>query len=173
MRVHAWISAALILSSFALAGAGVDVAPPPNGEAVDLVAVRDQARKLRTTLPKGEPIEIRLAPGTYFVTNTLALYRADGNAAWRAATPWTAVISGGVEIPRERLAATKVNGVNALVADVSDILPQELEPWPKDFRRPPAPWLYRNGIPLDIARWPNGGEWATFTNAVVLLLTGK
>ncbi len=167
MRVHAWISAALILSSFALAGAVVDVAPPPNGEAVDLVAVRDQVRKLRTTLPKGEPIEIRFAPGTYFVTNTLSLYRADGNTLWRAATPGTAVISGGIEIPRGRFAATKLNGVDVLVAEVSDILQQELEPWPKEFRRPPAPWLYRNGMPLDIARWPNGGEWATFSNAVV------
>ena len=128
MRVHAWISAALILSSFALAGAVVDVAPPPNGEAVDLVAVRDQARKLRPTLPKGEPIEIRFAPGTYFVTNTLSLYRADGNTLWRAATPGTAVISGGIEIPRGRFAATKLNGVDVLVADVSDILQQELEP---------------------------------------------
>ena len=140
---------------------------PLNGEAIDLVAVRDQARKLRATLPKGEPIEIRFAPGTYFVTNTLSLYRADDNTLWRAATPGTSVISGGIEIPRERFAATKLNGVNVHVADVSDILPQELEPWPKEFRRPPAPWLYRNGIPLDIARWPNGGEWATFTNAVV------
>lgn len=154
------------LASIAIFAALVDVAPSPNGEALDLVAVRDQARKLRTTLSRGEPIEIRFAPGVYFVTNTVSLYKADGNVVWRAATPGTAVINGGIEIPRERFAAEKVNGVDALVADVADILPQELEPWPKEFRRPPAPWLYRNGIPLDIARWPNG-EWATFSNAVV------
>ena len=126
------------LVSATIVAALVEVAPPPNGEAIDLVAVRDQARKLRTTLPKGEPIEIRFAPGIYFVTNTLSLYRADGNTMWSVATPGAAVISGGIEIPRERFAATKLNGVDVLVADVSDILLQELEPWPKDFRRPPC-----------------------------------
>jgi len=67
------------LASVAILAALVDVAPSPNGEALDLVAVRDQARKLRTTLPKGETIEIRFAPGEYFVTNTVSLYKADGN----------------------------------------------------------------------------------------------
>ena len=116
------------LASVAILAALIDVAPPPNGEAVDLVAVRDQARKLRATLPKGEPIEVRFAPGTYFVTNTLSLYRADGNTVWRAATPGTVVISGGIEIPRGRFAAKKVNGVDALVADVQTDHPHPIIP---------------------------------------------
>ena len=47
---------------------------------------------------------------------------------------------------------TTVNGVRARVADVSDLLPGALDPWPKEFRRPPAPWLYRNLRPLELAR---------------------
>ena len=151
----------------AYAGVVVDVVPPPRGEAIDLVAVRDRARKMRASVSKGEKVEIRFAPGTYLVTNTLALYHADGGTVWRAATFGAVVFSGGAEVPRNRFSPATINGVAALVVDVSDVLPQELAPWPKEFRRPPAPWLYRDGRPLDIARWPNGGEWAAFSNAVV------
>ena len=148
-----------------LLAAMIEVVPPDG--AVDLGAVRDRVRAMRPSLPKGEVVEVVFAPGEYAVTNTVALYRADGCAVWRAEKPGTVVFHGAVDVPRARFAETTVNGVRARVADLSGVLRGDLPPWPKEFRRPPAPWLYRNGCPMQIARWPNGGKWATFTNAVV------
>lgn len=150
-----------------LLAALVQVAPPPDGSAIDLAAVRDRVRTMRTSLAKGETVEVVFAPGEYTVTNTLTLCKDDGRAVWRAEKQGSVVFRGAADVPRERFRETTVNGVSARVADVADLLPGELAPWPKEFRRPPAPWLYRNRRPLTLARWPNGGEWATFANAVV------
>lgn len=145
----------------------LQVAPPPDGSAIDLVSLRDRVRAMRSGLAKDEAVEVVFAPGEYTVTNTVALYKADGRAVWRAEKSGTVVFRGATDVPRERFKETTVNGVRARVADVADLLPGELAPWPKELRRPPAPWLYRNRRPLELARWPNNGEWATFANAVV------
>lgn len=147
--------------------ATVRIEPPEGGAAIDLNAVRDRVREMRRTLPAGEAVEVVFAPGEYRVEKTLALFKADGNAVWRSEKPGAAVFTGGAKIPASLLEAVEVNGVKALSADVSPLVPGELAPWPNSFRRPPAPWLYAGHSPMDIARWPNGGEWTTFTNAVV------
>ena len=156
-----------ILSMSLLLAATMTVRPPSDGAAIDLNAVRDAARALRQKTPAGERIEVVFAPGVYRVTNTLKLVKADGRAVWRAERPGTVTIRGGCVVPPARFRAATVNGVACRVADVGDFLPGDLPPWPKEFRTPPAPWLYRNGAPLEIARYPNGTDWMTFTNAVV------
>ena len=145
----------------------LNVTPTPDGSAIDLVSLRDRVRTMRSTLAKDETVEVVFAPGEYTVTNTVALYKADGRAVWRAEKPGSVVFRGATDVPRERFKETAVNGVRARVADVADLLPGVLAPWPKELRRPPAPWLYRNRRPLELARWPNNGDWATFANAVV------
>lgn len=156
--------------------ATVLVAPPNAGEAIDLNRIRNEVRALRPTLPAGETVEVVFSPGVYTVTNTLGLVKADGRAIWRAEKPGTVCFRGGVSVPSARFhepTNAELQGTDATarrqirVADVSDLLPGDLLPWPKEFRTPPGPWLYRNDRPLEIARYPNGGDWMTFTNAVV------
>ncbi|MGN0832433.1 MAG: right-handed parallel beta-helix repeat-containing protein [Kiritimatiellia bacterium] len=156
-----------VLSTSLLLAATVAVRPPPDGAAIDLGAIRDAARALRQQVPAGGRVEVVFAPGVYRVTNTLALARADGAAVWRAAQPGTVTFRGGCAVPAAKFRAATVNGVACRVADVGDLLPDDLPPWPKEFRIPPAPWLYRNGVPLELARYPNGTDWMTYTNAVV------
>ena len=145
----------------------LNVNPPAPGCVADLDAVRNRARAMRASLPADARIEIVFAPGVYVVTNTLRLGRADSHSLWCAARKGTVRIRGGAVLPRSRFVDASVNGVRVRVADVSDAIPCDLSPWPREFRMPPAPWLYRNGAPLEIARWPNGSGWMTFTNAVV------
>ena len=139
--------------------AALSVAPPPEGEVFDFAAVRDRVREMRGTLPAGETVEVVFSPGVYRIADTLALYKADGHAVYRASEKGRVRFTGGVAVPQGAFRDARVNGVRARVADVAPLLPAELPPWPKEFRAPPAPWLYRNGRPLEIARWPNGEEW--------------
>ena len=150
--------------------AALSVAPPPEGEVFDFAAVRDRVREMRGTLPAGETVEVVFSPGVYRIADTLALYKADGHAVYRASEKGRVRFTGGVAVPQWAFRDARVNGVRARVADVAPLLPAELPPWPKEFRAPPAPWLYRNGRPLEIARWPNGEEWMVSSNAVVSAL---
>ena len=150
--------------------AALSVAPPPEGEVFDFAAVRDRVRAIRGTLPAGETVEVVFSPGVYRIADTLALYKADGHAVYRASEKGRVRFTGGVAVPQGAFRDARVNGVRARVADVAPLLPAELPPWPKEFRAPPAPWLYRNGRPLEIARWPNGEEWMVSSNAVVSAL---
>ena len=145
----------------------MEVAPPGAGEAVDLIRVRNEARQLRQTLPAGERVEVVFAPGVYWVTNTVTLFKADSRTLWRAAKPGKTHFRGGVEIPKSAFRAGVRKGVDVCAADVSALVAGELTDWPDSFRVPPGPWLYRNGKPLEIARYPNGSEWLTFENSVV------
>lgn len=156
-----------ILSTSLLLAATLTVQPPSEGTAINLNEIRNAARALRQQTPAAARIEVVFAPGDYLVTNTLALVKADGHAIWRAAQPGTVRFCGGRVVPASRFQATTVNGVACRVAEVADLMPGDLPPWPKAFRTPPAPWLYRDGAPLEIARYPNGTDWMTFTNAVV------
>lgn len=159
----------MVLLSFVvpLLAALVEVAPPGAGEAVDLIRVRNEARQLRQTLPAGERVEVVFAPGVYWVTNTVTLFKADSRTLWRAAKPGKTHFRGGVEIPKSAFRAGVRKGVDVCAADVSALVAGELTDWPDSFRVPPGPWLYRNGKPLEIARYPNGSEWLTFENSVV------
>ena len=161
------LSVGLVLGALALRAATVNVEPPQNDAAIDLNKIRDDVRALRAKLPAGETIEVVFAPGMYTVTKTLALTRADGQTVWRAAQAGTVRFRGGVEVPVSRFKDATLKGVAVRVADVADLLPGKLPAWPREFRIPPAPWLYRNNAPQEIARWPNGTDWMTFTNAVV------
>ena len=158
-----------ILATSLLLAATVAVRPPPDGAAIDLNAIRDEARALRRRMPSPADarVEVVFAPGVYTVTNALALAPVDGRAVWRAERAGSVTFRGGRAVPTSRFRAATVNGVACRVADVADLLPGALPPWPREFRTPPAPWLYRNGRPMEIARYPNGAEWMTFTNAVV------
>ena len=170
----------LALAAFSLtaspAASTLTVAPPAEGEAIDLNAVRDAARDLHRKLPANQTVEVVFRPGVYTVTNTATLYKVDGHAVWRAEKPGTVRFRGSIAVPTARFRTPTAEEFPygdaasrrvVRMADVADLLPRELPPWPKEFRTPLGPWLYRNGVPMEIARWPNGTDWMTFTNAVV------
>ncbi len=127
-----------------------------------------------------EPVTVLIALGEYMMSKTLILDAKDGGTraapvVWRAEKPGAVKLRGGATIPASRFAplgdAEKARFVPSAqsrirVADVSAELPGELKPWPDAYRgMPPAPWLYQDGEPLEIARWPDK-DWTSFTNVV-------
>ena len=174
----------VVLGAVALAGIAVSaefvVKVQPG---MDLTRVRDEVRTAREggRIKPGEAVAVVLAPGEYSVTRTLVLDEKDGGTAaapvtWRAEKPGTAKLIGGRTIPASAFGpvtdtkrlASFAEGVRDKVraADVSQILPGVLKPWPDAFHgMAPAPWLYQDGEPLEIARWPDK-DWSSFTNVV-------
>ena len=149
----------------------------------DLAGVRDKVRAARASgqIKRGEPVTVTLAPGEYRMAGTLVFGRGDSGSAdapvvWCAKKPGTVSIVGGVTIEASafapvadgaRLASFPPDVRDKIrVADVSKLLPGALKPWADAYRgMHPAPWLYQDGEPLEIARWPNG-KWATFDKVV-------
>ena len=122
-----------ILATSLLLAATVAVRPPPDGAAIDLNAIRDEARALRRRMPSPADarVEVVFAPGVYTVTNALALAPVDGRAVWRAERAGSVTFRGGRAVPTSRFRAATVNGVACRVADVADLLPGALPPWPR------------------------------------------
>ena len=108
--------------------AALSVAPPPEGEVFDFAAVRDRVREMRGTLPAGETVEVVFSPGVYRIADTLALYKADGHAVYRASEKGRVRFTGGVAVPQGAFRDARVNGVRARVADVAPLLLAELPP---------------------------------------------
>ena len=155
----------------------IDIAPCAN----PLVVARE---KVRSALDRGlasSGVEVVFAPGEYDVTETAVFGRDDSGSpqakvVYRAARPDSVSFSGGR--PLEASAFGSVTDERILarispkaqkrvkVADVSKLLPP-LKPWPDRVGTPPGPWLYADGKPLGLARWPNKtnerGNWARFT----------
>ena len=145
----------------------------------DLVLVRNRVRAARAsgTIRPGEPVTVTLAPGEYLMTGTLVFGREDSGSAvapvtWRAEKPGTVQIVGGITVEASAFAPIAGDARSASfapevrerirVADVSRLLPGMLKPWPEAYRgMHPGPWLYQDGEPLEVARWPND-KWATF-----------
>lgn len=137
----------------------------------DLTKIRDAVRTLRATggAAHGKDVVVEFAPGNYNITNSVTLTKEDGGSAeqpivWRAAEAGTVHLKGGITLSFKDFNLEELNGRKVLCADLSKRLPK-LEPWPNQFNVPPMPWLYQNERPLEIARWPNGNEWTSFTNA--------
>ena len=149
---------------------------------VSLATVRDRVRSLSTAERAGG-VEVVLAPGEYVLPDGLDFGPGDGGASadapivWRAATPGTAQIVGARPISPKSLQV--VDDPALLVR-----LPEEgrgrvwtapLEPPEPDGRIPvlpdvfedaPPPMVFFDGVPGRLAAWPNGDEWATFTERV-------
>lgn len=149
----------------------------------DLERVRDGIRAARADgrVKPGTAVTVLFAPGDYPVTKTLVLDARDGGTeaapvTWRAERPGTVRFLGGHAVPASAFGPVQdpkrkacfAEGVRERIreADVAALLPGALKPWPDAFRgMPPAPWLYQDGEPLEIARWPDA-DWSSFTNVV-------
>ena len=125
---------------------------------------------------------VEFESGDYPLARTLTIPAERGGTpdrpvVWRAAPGAKVRFVGGVRVPVAAFAPVADPAVlaklppegrgQALVADVSALLPGKVAPLKDAFdAAPEPPILYVNGKAMPFARWPNAG-WTAFTNAVV------
>ena len=168
-----------IATSFAVLGGSEFAAPVLIDVAAgeSLVAVRDKVRAM-SAAEKSQGVEIVLAHGEYFLPDGMELTAKDGGVVWRAAEPGKARIVGARRIPVA--AFRKVTNPNVLArlpeegrgkvyaADVSAYCPETVSELDDSFDGvpKPGPVAFIDRKLGRLAEWPNGGEWASFTNKV-------
>ena len=166
----------------------------PNGDGTSdrpfqsLVQARDALRKARRAgaVKPGVPVTVHLAPGEYRLNATFELTAEDSGSpqspvVYRAQRSAAVRLQGGVSLPSSSFQRVTDAGTlsrlvpevrsKVLVCDLSTQTLGTFDPYKAAFRGvPSAPWLYCNGQPMTIARWPNqdapGGGWAEFAKAV-------
>jgi len=143
----------------------------------------DEARKY--IIGVVESVDVIVMPGNYFFSSKgFSLSKEDsGNAkktiTYRSLEADKAKLYGGIDLSSKNFKKLKNDNIlsrlykgvadKILTYDLSG-LDLELSEYPKSYKgTPPAPWLYFNGEPMTLARWPNAGNgkdsWATFTKA--------
>ena len=166
----------------------------PNGDGTSrrpfqsLVQARDAVRAARRagSLTTDTPVTISLAPGENQLDSTFELNREDSGTLeapviYRAQKAGTVRIQGGVTLPAAAFQPVtdpavlsrltpEVRG-KVFACDLPSRQPEAFAPFKTAFQGAPSgPWLYFNGRPMTLARWPNqdapGGGWAEFTKAV-------
>lgn len=153
-----------------------------------LSQARDAVRAARKagTLKSGEAVTVLVGAGAYQLDASFELTAEDSGTAgaevvYRAQRHGQARIRGGItlapatfkplaEAPVLARLDEAVRG-KVLVCDLSSQLPAALEPFKTAYHGAPAgPWLYVNGQPMTLARWPNldspEAGWTGFTKAV-------
>lgn len=127
-------------------------------------------------------VEVLVLPGDYFLpTNgvTLTGGNAGKSVSYVSEKPNKARLIGGYKLSNKMFSSVTDKQIlgrlpesvaeNVLVYDLREFDLELLE-YPNSYKgTPPAPWLYFNGEPMTLARWPNAGNgkdsWATFTKA--------
>lgn len=158
---------------------------PGSAEAplASLAGARDRLRQARAQNPESAAgATIWVHGGVYEQSAPFVLESRDGGSpdapvVYRAAPGDTPSITGGKTLPLE--AFTQVTDDTLLkridpAAHASirwvDLPSQGIEDlgvFPTAFSSPPAlPELFFNGSRMPLARWPNGGEWATVAKVV-------
>lgn len=152
-----------------------------------LTQTRDAIRQARMagTLAGGEPVSVLIGPGVYRQEASFELTSQDSGSAeapvvYRALERGTARIHGGITLPPhafrpladQRVLARLDPAVRdkVLVCDVSAAAGSGFADLKTAYQGVPAgPWLYVDGRPMTLARWPNvdGAEagWASFSKA--------
>ena len=127
-------------------------------------------------------IEVIVQPGDYFLpTNGVTLKGGSTgkSVSYVSEKPKKARLIGGYKLSNKMFSSVTDKQIisrfpenvaeNVLVYDLTD-MDISLPEYPNEYQgTPPAPWLYFNGEPMILARWPNAGNgkdsWATFTKA--------
>jgi hypothetical protein len=154
----------------------------------EIVPLRNKLRDLRKAggIPAGG-VEITLAPGKYIFKDTVQFTNIDSGkngapVVWKAQKPGTVSFYGSAALKPSEFTPMKESRhakrfqkevkARILEIDVSKYFPQGLKDWSSmELRVPPSPWLYIDGEPANLARWPNldddgKGGWTYFTNVV-------
>jgi len=152
-----------------------------------LAQARNAIRAARRagSLKNGEAVTVLIGAGWYRQEIPFDLTAADSGTAgaevtYRGEPRGQAILHGGImldpasfkplsDVPvlarLDEAVRTKV-----LVCDLSGKVPGAIESFKTAYREAPAgPWLYVNGQPMTLARWPNSdapnGGWAEFSKA--------
>ncbi len=149
---------------------------------------RDAIRRSRQNgqLKVGAGATVHIQPGVYQISKSLEFNKTDSGTAeapivYRATQQGQALIQGGVSLDPasfqpvtdaailERLPASARDKVR--VCDLSSIAAGSFAELKRSYRGVPVgPWLYVNGAPMTLARWPNAaadhGGWASFSKVV-------
>lgn len=168
----------LLVSAALFAGPRVIEVKP--GESVK--AVLDKVR----AIPPGEKargVELVFAAGEWVLSDGLVLTAADCGVAgapvtWRAAKPGATKFTGAGRVPVSAFSKVVDESILSRIpaeargkvywADVSAFCPGKKVPSFKNafsgLYSPPV--VFMDGRVADLARWPNGNDWAVFTNRV-------
>jgi hypothetical protein len=154
----------------------------------NILQARDHLRQARKTgkIPDTETVIVELAAGVYRLAAPVEFTAEDGGrpgapVIYRAAEMGKAQLRGGVPLPAgafrkvsdPALLARLAEGArpHVLVCDLANIVDGELPEFPNAYRATPvAPWLYADGQPMTLARWPNkdaeNNGWVSFSKVV-------
>lgn len=169
-----------------------DAAAGGNGEQStpfrSLNEARDFMRATRhaNKLGGNNTVTVHIGDGVYRLDDTFELTSEDSGVAeapvrWRAEHLGRARIQGGVALDAKAFHAVVDESVRSRldesvrdqvrVLDLSEVVPGEFDQFQTAFRGTPAgPWLYVNGRPMTLARWPNvdaaESGWASFSKAI-------
>lgn len=149
----------------------------------NILKARDSIREGRKSgkIPADTPITVVIKPGVYRIQESLVFGALDGGVTYRAEKPGTVSFRGGSTLAAEKFQKISDQEIlkrlpkgvrdKVFIYDLSEIIPKELPAYPKSYRgTPPAPWLYVDGNPMTLARWPNRDApnegWATFSKVI-------
>lgn len=170
----------MVLSlSISLAVSGLEMRLKP-GESPQ--SARDSIRAMRKSgrIAADEVATVTFAPGVYTVDRPLELGASDSFTVWRSEKRGTVRFLGGKLIAMSKLLPVRDAQTLARldpavrdavrVVDVAQYLVKDLTQWPDKMDQLPGPWLYFNGEPQTIARWPNvdapNGGLTAYTNLI-------
>lgn len=153
-----------------------------------LLQARDGIRAARKAgaLKADQAVTVSIADGVYRLQKTLEFSKDDGGTAkakvtYRAAHPGAVRIRGGVTLKASDFAPLSDQAVlsrldpaarsKVVVCDLSKQGLGSFSELKKSFRGTPSgPWLYVDGAPMTLARWPNKGAanegWSGFSKVV-------
>ncbi|MEC5126642.1 right-handed parallel beta-helix repeat-containing protein [Verrucomicrobiales bacterium BCK34] len=149
---------------------------------------RDAIRAAKKASPEagGEKYIVQIAPGIYPLESTFTLSAEDSGTAgapvvYRAGTRGESKFQGGLRLEAsdfKKITDPKILSrlsedvrEKVLVADLSTAFPGEFPAFKPAYKGAPvAPWLYLDGSPMTLARWPNleakPDGWARFIKAI-------
>jgi len=167
-------------------------APAGNGSKAkpfqSIQEARDSVRLLRRDgqVKPEDRVTVHIEPGVYSFRSSLTFDKNDGGSkgnpvVYRATQPGTVRIQGGATLepgtfqPVTDAAILKripeVARDKVLVCDLSATMKEPFAEFKPSYRGVPVgPWLYMDGAPMTLARWPNLNAkhdgWATFTKVI-------
>jgi len=152
-----------------------------------LTQARDAIRAARQagSLKNGEAVTVLIGPGWYRQDVSFDLTAADSGTVgaevtYRAEPRGRAILHGGIMLepasfqpltdPAVLARLDPAARAKVLVCDLSGEVPGAFDSFKTAYQGAPAgPWLYVNGQPMTLARWPNSdapnGGWAEFSKA--------
>jgi hypothetical protein len=193
-----WFAAGLAVTMGSSVGAELTVHVAAGGTATGdgsrqrpyqtLTQARDALRAARQagTLKRGQAATVLVGAGLYPLDSSFALTAEDSGAdgaevVYRATQRGQARIRGGIRLAPASFTDLTDKAVLARlepaargkvrVCDLTKMVPGVLESFQTAYHGAPAgPWLYVNGQPMTLARWPNidapEAGWAAFAKAV-------